>query len=122
MGGAAVGLAGAAFTLNIAPGWIETGISGNGWIALAIVIFGGWYPLRVAFGVYLVSVLRTLASGLQTTGVPIEVLNPLPRLLMILTLLHLPLSLNKLRHWLGHTTSFAGDRQPRPELTNEKCI
>src|SRR5258708_4057254 len=87
LGGAMVGLAGAAFTLNIAPGWIETSISGNGWIALAIVIFGGWYPIRVAFGVYLVSVLRTLASGLQGSGIPIELLNAVPWLLMILTLL-----------------------------------
>ena len=87
LGGALVGLAGASYTLNIAPGWIESAISGNGWIALAIVIFGGWFPVRVAFGVYLVAGLRTLAAGLQASGVPIALLNAIPWLLMIGTLL-----------------------------------
>lgn len=87
LGGAFVGLAGAAYTLSVAGKWSESDISGNGWIALAIVIFGGWYPLRVALGVYLVAGLRTLAAGLQTSGVPIALLNAIPWLLMILTLL-----------------------------------
>ncbi|MEP7288820.1 MAG: ABC transporter permease [Chloroflexota bacterium] len=87
LGGALVGLAGATYTLNIAPGWNDSAIIGNGWIALAIVIFGGWYPVRVAFGVYLVAGLRTLASGLQANGIPIALLNAIPWLLMIVTLL-----------------------------------
>jgi simple sugar transport system permease protein len=86
-GGAMVGLAGAAYSLNVAPGWLETAVSGNGWIALAIVIFGGWYPQRIAFGVYLVAGLRTLAAGLQASGIPIALLNAIPWLLMIGTLL-----------------------------------
>ncbi len=91
VGGSLVGLGGAAYTLSISTIWKETPnggqISGNGWIALALVIFGGWYPLRVAFGVYLVAALRILAGGLQGGAIPIALLNLIPWLLMILTLL-----------------------------------
>jgi simple sugar transport system permease protein len=45
-GGALVGLGGATFSLLVKPGWARPyGIEGTGWIALAIVIFGGWRPL-----------------------------------------------------------------------------
>ncbi len=41
-GGALVGLAGAAYSLAVKPGWGRPqGCEGAGWIALAIVIFGG---------------------------------------------------------------------------------
>jgi simple sugar transport system permease protein len=43
IGGALVGLGGASFSLMVKPGWARPyGIEGTGWIALAIVIFGGW--------------------------------------------------------------------------------
>ncbi len=87
LGGALVGLAGAAYTLNVTSKWSDSDITGNGWIALAIVIFGGWYPFRVALGVYLVAGLRTLATGWQASGVPIAILNAVPWLLMVATLL-----------------------------------
>jgi simple sugar transport system permease protein len=87
LGGALVGMAGAAYTLSVNSKWNETDVLGNGWIALAIVIFGGWVPLRVAFGVYLVAALRTFAASLQGQGIPVALLNAIPWLLMILTLL-----------------------------------
>jgi general nucleoside transport system permease protein len=87
LGGGLVGLGGAAYTLNVTSKWSESDITGNGWIALAIVIFGGWHPFRVALGVYLVAALRTLATGWQTSGIPIALLNAIPWLLMIGTLL-----------------------------------
>jgi ABC-type uncharacterized transport system permease subunit len=47
VGGALVGLGGAAFSLDIKLGWSDNHILGMGWIALAIVIFGGWrHPVR----------------------------------------------------------------------------
>jgi ABC-type uncharacterized transport system permease subunit len=87
LGGALVGLGGAAYTLNGGT-WSETAISGNGWIALAIVIFGGWYPLRVALGVYLVAALRAVVTSIQAdvSKQLVELLNALPWLLMITTL------------------------------------
>ncbi len=90
IGGALVGLAGAAYSLGIKPGWsTPPAMRGDGWIALAIVIFGGWHPIRVAFGAYLFAGLRALASAIQRSDIPIPLvlLNGLPWLLMIVTLL-----------------------------------
>lgn len=90
LGGAAVGLGGAAFSLAVKPGWSRPyGIEGTGWIALAIVIFGNWDPIRGAAGVYLFILLQTLATVLQSAlpHVPTQVFPTLPFPLMILTLL-----------------------------------
>lgn len=90
LGGAIVGLAGAAYSLNVRAGWATPpAMRGDGWIALAIVIFGGWHPLRVAFGAYLFSTLQVVASALQRSGlnVPLVLLNGVPWVLMIVTLL-----------------------------------
>ncbi len=91
IGGAIGGLAGPAFTLNVKAGWMgtQTGLDGIGWIALAITIFGGWNPLRGAFGAYLFSLLEWLGLVLQPSlsGVPSQVLQVAPFPLMILTLL-----------------------------------
>ncbi|HEX4834953.1 MAG TPA: ABC transporter permease [bacterium] len=90
IGGAIVGVGGAAFSLLVKPGWSRPyGIEGTGWIALAIVIFGNWDPLRGAAGAYLFVLLQTLATVLQglMPNVPTQVFPTLPFPLMILTLL-----------------------------------
>ena len=91
IGGAFIGLAGPAFTLNVKPGWMgtQTGLDGIGWIALAITIFGAWNPIRAALGVYLFAFLQWLGIVLQPSlpGVPSQVLQVAPFPLMILTLL-----------------------------------
>lgn len=89
IGGMLVGLAGAAYTLKLKPGWATPpNMDGDGWIALAIVIFGGWHPFRVVLGAYLFAALRSLSSALQRSdiGFPVTLLNALPWLLMIVTL------------------------------------
>lgn len=65
VGGALVGVAGAAFSLDIKLGWSAGHTRNFGWIALAIVIFGGWHPVRVALGCYLFGALQVLAGRLQ---------------------------------------------------------
>ncbi len=89
IGGALVGIAGAAYSLSVKLGWSEGHTLGNGWIALAIVIFGGWHPLRVAFGAYLFGALISLGGILQRSipGVPTQVFQAAPFALMILVLL-----------------------------------
>lgn len=91
LGGALVGLAGPLYTLSVKPGWkgTITGLDGIGWIALAITIFGGWNPIRVAFGAYLFAFLQWLGLILQSswTFIPSQVLQVAPFPLMILTLL-----------------------------------
>ncbi|MEM5774044.1 MAG: ABC transporter permease [Anaerolineaceae bacterium] len=91
LGGAIIGLAGPVYSLNVKAGWmgIQTGLDGIGWIALSITIFGGWNPLRAAFGCYLFSFLQWLGLVLQPSlpGIPSQVLQVAPFPLMILTLL-----------------------------------
>jgi ABC-type uncharacterized transport system permease subunit len=91
VGGAIGGIAGPAYTLNVKAGWMgtQTGLDGIGWIALAVVIFGGWSPLRGAFGAYLFALLQWLGLVLQSKlpGIPTQVLQVAPFPLMILTLL-----------------------------------
>jgi simple sugar transport system permease protein len=90
IGGALVGLGGASFSLMVKPGWARPyGIEGTGWIALAIVIFGGWQPLRAALGAYFFVALQTAASLLQSVmpNIPTQLFSTLPFPLMILTLL-----------------------------------
>jgi simple sugar transport system permease protein len=65
IGGAMVGLSGAAYSLDVKLGWRETLTLNLGWIALAIVIFGGWHPVRVALGCYLFGALQVAAFQLQ---------------------------------------------------------
>ncbi len=91
LGGALVGLAGPIYSLSVKAGWKGTisGLDGIGWIALAITIFGGWNPLRAAFGAYLFALLQWLGLVLQPQlpGIPSQVLQVAPFPLMILTLL-----------------------------------
>lgn len=91
IGGAIIGLAGPAYSLNIKAGWMGTisGLDGIGWIALSITIFGGWNPMRAAFGAYLFALLQWLGLVLQPvlSGIPSQVLQVAPFPLMILTLL-----------------------------------
>jgi ABC-type uncharacterized transport system permease subunit len=90
VGGALVGLGGASFSLLVKPGWARPyGIEGTGWIALAIVIFGGWRPIRGAVGAYFFVGLQTAVNLLQSAlpEVPTQLFATLPFPLMILTLL-----------------------------------
>lgn len=89
LGGALVGIAGAAYSLDIKVGWSDNHILGIGWIALAIVIFGGWRPVRGAFGAILYGITKALAQVLQTSlpDVPIVLFNSLQWLLMLGVLL-----------------------------------
>ena len=85
------GLAGPMYSLSVKAGWKGTisGLDGIGWIALAITIFGGWNPLRAAFGAYLFALLQWLGLVLQPSlpNIPSQVLQVAPFPLMILTLL-----------------------------------
>lgn len=89
VGGALVGIAGAAYSLDVKLGWSDGHIRGFGWIALAIVIFGGWSPLRGALGAVLFGASKALATVLQRMFPEVSVVsfNTLPWILMILVLL-----------------------------------
>ncbi|MBI3989961.1 MAG: ABC transporter permease [candidate division NC10 bacterium] len=68
-GGLLAGLGGAYLSLAYTHMWIENMTAGRGWIALAIVIFGTWDPVRVALGAYLFGGVQALQLRLQALGV-----------------------------------------------------
>ncbi|MDC0476009.1 ABC transporter permease [Acidimicrobiia bacterium] len=68
IGGGFSGLAGVYLTLSYVPYWTDNMTSGRGWIALALVIFGGWKPYRTAIGAVLFGFLEALVPRLQTYG------------------------------------------------------
>jgi ABC-type uncharacterized transport system permease subunit len=88
LGGALVGISGAVYSFNVKLGWSEGHTRGLGWIALAIVIFGGWSPIRGAFGAVLFGATKALATFLQKTFPEVSVVafNAIPWLLMIAVL------------------------------------
>ncbi len=94
-GGALIGLSGAYLVLARVPNWSQTGTtSGLGWIAVALVVFSSWQPLRVVAGAYLFGLALRANFTLQAAGigsVPAEVLSMLPYLLTIAVLILLSL-------------------------------
>jgi ABC-type uncharacterized transport system permease subunit len=66
VGGVLAGLAGATISLAVAPGWFsELTTAGQGWIAIGLVIFAQWDPVRAAVGSYAFGALRRLILDIQ---------------------------------------------------------
>jgi len=60
------GLAGATISLAISPGWFsELTTAGQGWIAIGLVIFSQWDPVRALVGSYTFGALRRLTLDIQ---------------------------------------------------------
>jgi simple sugar transport system permease protein len=77
--GACAGLAGATLVLWISRGFVEGMTAGRGFIALALVLFGGYRPLWIAAGAVLFGAASALQFRLQAVGVDV----PYALLLMI---------------------------------------
>ncbi|QKV18135.1 ABC transporter permease [Oricola thermophila] len=87
-GGACAGLAGGHLSLVYTPQWVENMTAGRGWIALALVVFASWLPLRVVAGAYLfgaVTIAQFHAQA-QGIGIPSQFLSALPYLATIIVL------------------------------------
>jgi simple sugar transport system permease protein len=66
VGGMLAGLGGATISLAVAPGWFsELTTGGQGWIAVGLVIFAQWDPIRAAAGAYAFGALRRLILDIQ---------------------------------------------------------
>jgi len=77
VGGILAGLAGATISLAISPGWFsELTTSGQGWIAVGLVIFAQWDPVRAAGGAYAFGALRRLILDLQGPTTLLGFANP----------------------------------------------
>ena len=67
-GGAMAGMGGAYVSLARVPQWVDGITNGQGWIALAIVVFASWRPWRVMIGAYLFGGITVLQLNLQAAG------------------------------------------------------
>jgi ABC-type uncharacterized transport system permease subunit len=86
VGGALAGIGGAYLSLGYTNTWVEGMTAGRGWIAVGLVVFGTWDPVRVMAGAYLfgfVDGFQLRAQGLGST-VPSFFLNMLPYLFTVL--------------------------------------
>ncbi|MGC8780189.1 MAG: ABC transporter permease [Anaerolineae bacterium] len=77
VGGVLAGLAGATISLAVSPGWFsELTTSGQGWIAIGLVIFAQWDPWRALGGAYMFGAVRRLILDLQGPQTLLGLANP----------------------------------------------
>lgn len=87
--GAMAGLGGAVLVVGQLGLFTQNVTAGRGWVAIALVIFGRWSPLRVAAGAFLFGFTDALqlriqsASGGIESDVPFEFFQALPYLVTI---------------------------------------
>jgi simple sugar transport system permease protein len=88
LGGVMAGIAGASLSVALTNLFQENLTSGQGFIAVALVYFGGWSPVGVLSGALLFSFVNALQLWMQVLGVdiPSDVAVMLPYLLTIAAL------------------------------------
>jgi ABC-type uncharacterized transport system permease subunit len=72
VGGALMGVGGAFLTLAHQNMFLIDVIGGRGWVAIAMVIFGNWDPLKGAFGALIFGFLDALQLRLQGLGIAVS--------------------------------------------------
>lgn len=89
IGGMLTGIGGAYLSLAYAPSWIEYMTAGRGWIAIALVIFAVWNPLRAMLGAYLFGGIDALGFRIQVLGaiIPSFFLKMMPYIFTIAVLI-----------------------------------
>lgn len=87
LSGFLAGLGGAAMTLAVISNFTPTVISGQGFIALAAVIFGNWKPIGAAGACLLFGFANALAVLLSGTGFPSALLAMLPYIMTLAVLI-----------------------------------
>lgn len=71
-GGALAGLGGAYLSLVTVPVWQDNITGGRGWIAVALVIFASWNPIKAILGAILFGGLDILGFRLQGMGIHVS--------------------------------------------------
>jgi simple sugar transport system permease protein len=67
-GAGMAGLAGAFLSVAYLSSWAEGMTAGRGWVALALVIFAGWHPIKLLGGAYLFGFAYILIAESQVLG------------------------------------------------------
>jgi ABC-type uncharacterized transport system permease subunit len=88
LGGILSGVAGASLSIALLNVFQQNLTSGQGFIAVALVYFGGWRPLGVMLGSLLFSMVNSLQLWVQVLGIPIpsDIAIMMPYVLTILAL------------------------------------
>jgi simple sugar transport system permease protein len=96
LGGFFCGLGGAYLSLVFVPRWQDNITAGAGWIAVALIIFSTWNPLRAIFAAYLFGALKGIGFKFQNISIGVmgqkivfspQLLDMLPYLATILVLI-----------------------------------
>ncbi|TVT52904.1 MAG: ABC transporter permease [Azoarcus sp. PHD] len=100
-GGAMAGIGGAFLSVFYTPMWVEGMVAGRGWIALALVVFATWRPLRVLVGAYLFGGVMITQLFIQGSGMqidfPAQFLSSLPYWATIIVLVVISRNVNTIR-------------------------
>lgn len=88
LGGILSGVAGASLSIALLNVFQQNMTSGLGFIAVALVYFGGWRPGGVLIGALLFSMVNSLQLWIQVLGIPVpsEIAVMMPYILTILVL------------------------------------
>lgn len=86
IGGAMCGLAGAYLSVIEVPQWTEGITAGRGWIAIALVIFSGWNPLKALVTALFFGGLSILGFRIQHLNISQHLLDMLPYLATLIML------------------------------------
>jgi len=89
LGGALAGLAGASMSLSLVNLFQDNLTAGLGFIAVALVYFGGWRPLGIMIGALLFSTINSLQLFMQVlkVGISPDLANMLPYIITIIALM-----------------------------------
>jgi len=96
IGGLLSGIAGASMSIALLNVFQQNMTSGLGFIAVALVYFGGWRPFGVMLGALLFSMVNALQLRLQVEGVPVasDLMVMMP---YVLTIVALVLTMQRVR-------------------------
>ena len=88
IGAGLAGIGGAQLSVGYVGNWFNDMTNGYGFIAVAVVLFAAWNPIRVLIGAYLFGVALAAASVLQAHGVAVNqyLLDALPYLTTLIAL------------------------------------
>lgn len=90
--GALAGLGGYVYIATVAGGTAEGTVAGMGFLALAIMIFGNWKPVGIAFGALMFGFLKCLGvvsssiPALNDLGLPMYFYNMIPYVAVLIVL------------------------------------
>ena len=98
-GGLMAGLGGGYLSLVYTPLWAENMSAGRGWIALALVVFASWRPVRVLFGAVLFGGITIVQLNAQAIGlgVPAAFMSMMPYLATVVVLVLISSNVMRIR-------------------------